>query len=61
MGLLCAKLCAVPRRPPQVVKLANGEIAGQTDWRPAVEGVNSVIYLAGRVYVMHENLTDPLR
>lgn len=37
-----------------------GEINNQTDWTAALEEVDCVIHLAGRVHVMHEISTDPL-
>ncbi len=37
-----------------------GEINEKTDWRRAVEGVDSVIHLAGRAHIMREQLADPL-
>lgn len=41
-------------------RVAVGEIDGQTDWRQAVEGINSIIHLAGRAHVMRESHADPL-
>ncbi|MBN1256674.1 MAG: NAD-dependent epimerase/dehydratase family protein [Planctomycetes bacterium] len=37
-----------------------GGIDGETDWRDAVEGIETVIHLAARVHVMHETTGDPL-
>lgn len=57
-------VCEVVRHAPTTSGgheiVAVGEIDGQTDWRQAVEGVSSVIHLAGRAHVMRENHTDPL-
>ncbi len=35
-------------------------IEGDTDWRPALEGVDAVIHCAARVHVMHDTSSDPL-
>ncbi len=35
-------------------------IEGDTDWRPALEGVDAVIHCAARVHVMHDSSSDPL-
>ena len=37
-----------------------GDLGPQTDWRPALEGVDVVIHLAARVHVMNETVADPL-
>ncbi|MET0067270.1 MAG: SDR family oxidoreductase [Candidatus Thiodiazotropha sp.] len=37
-----------------------GDIDGSTDWGPALEGIDSVIHLAGRAHVMQEHSVDPL-
>jgi nucleoside-diphosphate-sugar epimerase len=36
------------------------DIAADTDWRAALEGVEVVLHLAARVHVMKEDSTDPL-
>ena len=36
-----------------------GEIGSHTNWRDALEGVDTVIHLAARVHVMEENERDP--
>jgi nucleoside-diphosphate-sugar epimerase len=36
-----------------------GDIDGDTDWRAALTGCESVVHLAGRVHVMHESKEDP--
>lgn len=35
-------------------------IEGDTDWQPALEGVDAVIHCAARVHVMHDTSSDPL-
>jgi nucleoside-diphosphate-sugar epimerase len=37
-----------------------GDLSGTTDWLPALEGVDTVVHLAGRVHVMRETAADPL-
>lgn len=39
---------------------AVGSIDGRTDWSAALSGMETVIHLAARVHVMHENSVDPL-
>ena len=53
--------CAV-RRPSQAFADAVevGEIHGETDWRQALVGVDTVIHLAARAHVLKETSRDPL-
>lgn len=54
---------AVRRAPPVAASheaAVVGEIDERTDWRRAVENVTSVIHLAGRAHVMHDDQADPL-
>lgn len=44
--------------PPDVRNVIVGEIGPETDWREALEGVESVIHLAARVHVMRETEAD---
>ncbi len=37
-----------------------GDLGPETDWRPALEGIDSVIHLAARVHVMQDAALDPL-
>lgn len=37
-----------------------GEINEQTDWKAALEGVDTVVHLAARVHVMNDQSSDPL-
>ena len=37
------------------------ELAGATDWRNSLEGVNTIIHTAARVHVMTESSNDPLQ
>lgn len=70
--ILCAELvrlghpvCAALRSPEnrhisgcKVIKVSS--IDSVTDWTEALNGVNTVIHLAARVHVMHDNASDPL-
>lgn len=40
--------------------VAVGELAPDTDWRPALEGVQCVVHLAARTHVLRETAGDPL-
>jgi nucleoside-diphosphate-sugar epimerase len=40
--------------------VAVGDLADETDWSKALDGVEVVVHLAARVHVMHETLSDPL-
>lgn len=35
-----------------------GNLSGDTDWRPGLDGVDTVIHLAGRAHVMNETESD---
>ena len=37
-----------------------GDIGPDTDWRAAVEGIDSIVHLAARVHVMHDTASDSL-
>ncbi|MCG7921867.1 MAG: SDR family oxidoreductase [Candidatus Thiodiazotropha lotti] len=37
-----------------------GDISADSDWQQALQGVDSVIHLAGRAHVMRESTDDPL-
>jgi nucleoside-diphosphate-sugar epimerase len=45
---------------PGVEQLVVGDFTGDTEWAPALEGVNTVVHLAGRVHVMRDRSVDPL-
>jgi nucleoside-diphosphate-sugar epimerase len=47
------------RREPGPSRVVVGDIGAKTDWRAALEGVDSVVHLAARVHVMHETAADP--
>ena len=47
---------SAPGTQPVVV----GNLASNTDWRAAVEGVRAVVHCAARVHVMRETASDPL-
>lgn len=40
--------------------VGTGDIGGDVDWAPVLEGVDYVVHLAGRVHVMNEKEQDPL-
>ena len=40
--------------------VATGDIGADLDWRPVLEGADSVVHLAARVHVMREQAADPL-
>ena len=39
--------------------VAVGDIGSETDWRPALSGVDAVVHLAARVHVMRDTVLDP--
>lgn len=43
-----------------VSSIVVGDIARQTDWRAALQGVDVVVHLAARVHVMRDTAGDPL-
>ncbi len=64
---LCEALIASARRVRRAVRVARpglsdavatGDIGPDTDWRPALEGVGSVVHLAARTHVLHETAAD---
>jgi len=66
---LCEALAASGRRVKRALRMAQpglpdavavGDIGGGTDWRSALEGVNSVVHLAARTHVLREAAADPL-
>lgn len=74
-GFVGQRLCAVLREQGVVVREAVrragvagagrevvvvGEIDDQTDWLRGVEGVTSIVHLAGRSHVMYEGEANPL-
>lgn len=46
--------------PSCVRSVAVGEINGETNWEPALVGVDVVVHLAARVHVMKDVAVDPL-
>ncbi|MBC8089233.1 MAG: SDR family oxidoreductase [Phycisphaerae bacterium] len=46
-------------QPPDKGDVAVGDISADTDWTPALRGVQTVVHLAARVHVMRETATDP--
>lgn len=39
--------------------IVTGEIDGNTDWREALQGIKTVIHLAGRAHILHESASNP--
>ncbi|OAN54987.1 NAD-dependent epimerase/dehydratase family protein [Magnetospirillum moscoviense] len=55
------RVVAASRRDlPGLVVIRIGELGPDTDWRPALDGVEAVVHLAARAHVMQEAETDPL-
>jgi nucleoside-diphosphate-sugar epimerase len=46
--------------PDNVESVLVGDLAPDTDWHPAVTGVDAIVHTAARVHVMHDGATDPL-
>jgi len=46
--------------PDEVECVGVGEIAPETDWSAALNGVSTVIHLAARVHVMNDQAADPM-
>ena len=49
-----------PFDDPRIQHTASGNIGPQTEWARALEGVDTVIHLAGRAHVMRDTARDPL-
>ena len=45
---------------PGVERATIGDLGRDTDWRPALEGVRTVVHLAARVHVTRDAAPDPL-
>lgn len=45
--------------PPWPV-VAIGDMSGATDWRPGLDGVDTVIHCAARVHMLRDDAADPL-
>lgn len=45
---------------PGVKLIQTASLGADTDWAEALEGINAVVHLAGRVHVMNETAVDPL-
>lgn len=48
------------RAPAGASVYSIADLAGPVDWNPALAGVETVIHMAARVHVMHEEARDPL-
>ncbi|OWY33341.1 UDP-glucose 4-epimerase family protein [Herbaspirillum aquaticum] len=46
--------------PKDVEALTIGELAAETDWTPALKGMETVVHCAARVHVMDDTAADPL-
>lgn len=55
---------AVLRRPapvPDGVEVfLGGELDGEADWKPALDGIDTVVHLAARVHQLNDSAADPL-
>jgi nucleoside-diphosphate-sugar epimerase len=49
-----------PSAPEGAEWLAMGDLTKVSDWRPALDGVDAVVHLAGRAHVMRDTMADPL-
>lgn len=50
-----------PDPPLPVAEQAHvGAIDGRTEWRPALQGIDTVLHLAARTHVLHDTAADPL-
>ena len=47
-------------RPVAEHDVVLGEFGPGTDWRAALQGVDTIVHLAARTHVMHESARDPL-
>ena len=48
-----------PVRPKCIKTVTLGHVDGRTDWRQAIEGIDTVVHLAARVHVMTGNGPNP--
>jgi nucleoside-diphosphate-sugar epimerase len=46
--------------PLPVAQVVVGDLGAETDWRPALRGIETVVHCAARVHVMRETASDPL-
>jgi nucleoside-diphosphate-sugar epimerase len=46
---------------PEMDVVVVGDINQDTDWIPALEGINAVVHLAARVHIMDDDSIDPLK
>jgi nucleoside-diphosphate-sugar epimerase len=50
-----------PARAPEGAKTVTiGDIGPDTDWKPALDGVEAIVHLAGRAHIMRDRAEDPL-
>ena len=47
--------------PEGVERVVVGDLTAETDWQPALAGVEAVVHLAGRAHVTHDAAADPLQ
>ena len=50
----------VPRLPPEVTPVAIRSIGPDSQWKEALNGVDTVLHLAARVHIMKDSAADPL-
>lgn len=48
------------KQSPRLEHINTGNLSDQTDWRPALAGIDVVAHCAARVHVMNEQAADPL-
>jgi nucleoside-diphosphate-sugar epimerase len=46
--------------PPGVNGITVGDIGSETDWKEALDEIDTVVHLAARVHIMNDNVNNPL-
>ena len=60
LEVLAAYRNGPPAVAPPATPIVVGDMSPETDWEPALAGVDCVVHLAARVHVMHDTAGDPL-
>ncbi len=60
-GVVAALRRAADSLPEGVRQVQVGDLLPNTDWGPALKGVDAVVHCAARVHVMLDDATDPLQ